>query len=144
MSFEEHIKFEHNMWNYLYFIVLVRVKARRTARAEESCVAQMIKVRAWGRGHGDGYGPLFRGSRWRVAAGAGSSGAPNPAVLQRGSLWKKPPEGAGGVWGPVDAGAERPCLWAALWPFLRAFSVGGEREVGFLKPGWSQAERAPG
>lgn len=26
VSFEEHIKFEHNIWHYLYFIVLVREK----------------------------------------------------------------------------------------------------------------------
>lgn len=53
VSFEEHIKFEHNMWNYLYFIVLVRVKNKTDYTGPESYVAQMIKVRAWGaRGTG--------------------------------------------------------------------------------------------
>lgn len=50
MSFEEHIKFEHNMWNYLYFIVLVRVKNKTDYTGPESYVAQMIKV--WARGGG--------------------------------------------------------------------------------------------
>lgn len=45
MSFEEHIKYEHNMWNYLYFIVLVRVKNKTDYTGPESYVAQMIKVR---------------------------------------------------------------------------------------------------
>lgn len=44
VSFEEHIKFEHNMWNYLYFIVLVRVKNKTDYTGPESYVAQMIKV----------------------------------------------------------------------------------------------------
>uniref|UniRef100_A0A8C0JYK4 Inositol 1,4,5-trisphosphate receptor type 3 n=1 Tax=Canis lupus dingo TaxID=286419 RepID=A0A8C0JYK4_CANLU len=43
VSFEEHIKFEHNMWNYLYFIVLVRVKNKTDYTGPESYVAQMIK-----------------------------------------------------------------------------------------------------
>jgi hypothetical protein len=46
VSFEEHIKLEHNMWNYLYFIVLVRVKNKTDYTGPESYVAQMIKVRA--------------------------------------------------------------------------------------------------
>uniref|UniRef100_A0A803Y733 Inositol 1,4,5-trisphosphate receptor n=1 Tax=Meleagris gallopavo TaxID=9103 RepID=A0A803Y733_MELGA len=45
VSFEEHIKYEHNMWNYLYFIVLVRVKNKTDYTGPESYVAQMIKVR---------------------------------------------------------------------------------------------------
>lgn len=45
VSFEEHIKLEHNMWNYLYFIVLVRVKNKTDYTGPESYVAQMIKVR---------------------------------------------------------------------------------------------------
>lgn len=48
VSFEEHIKFEHNMWNYLYFIVLVRVKNKTDYTGPESYVAQMIKVWALG------------------------------------------------------------------------------------------------
>uniref|UniRef100_A0A5F8H1Z3 Inositol 1,4,5-trisphosphate receptor n=1 Tax=Monodelphis domestica TaxID=13616 RepID=A0A5F8H1Z3_MONDO len=43
VSFEEHIKYEHNMWNYLYFIVLVRVKNKTDYTGPESYVAQMIK-----------------------------------------------------------------------------------------------------
>uniref|UniRef100_A0A8I3WSP8 Inositol 1,4,5-trisphosphate receptor n=1 Tax=Callithrix jacchus TaxID=9483 RepID=A0A8I3WSP8_CALJA len=46
VSFEEHIKLEHNMWNYLYFIVLVRVKNKTDYTGPESYVAQMIKVQA--------------------------------------------------------------------------------------------------
>lgn len=44
MSFEEHIKLEHNMWSYLHFIVLVRVKNKTDYTGPESYVAQMIKV----------------------------------------------------------------------------------------------------
>lgn len=56
VSFEEHIKLEHNMWNYLYFIVLVRVKNKTDYTGPESYVAQMIKVWAPPRssGHQDG------------------------------------------------------------------------------------------
>uniref|UniRef100_A0A8D0ECK9 Inositol 1,4,5-trisphosphate receptor n=1 Tax=Salvator merianae TaxID=96440 RepID=A0A8D0ECK9_SALMN len=43
VSFEEHITLEHNMWNYLYFIVLVRVKNKTDYTGPESYVAQMIK-----------------------------------------------------------------------------------------------------
>uniref|UniRef100_A0A8C5LVY6 Inositol 1,4,5-trisphosphate receptor n=1 Tax=Leptobrachium leishanense TaxID=445787 RepID=A0A8C5LVY6_9ANUR len=43
VSFEEHIKEEHNIWNYLYFIVLVRVKNKTDYTGPESYVAQMIK-----------------------------------------------------------------------------------------------------
>lgn len=34
------------MWNYLYFIVLVRVKNKTDYTGPESYVAQMIKVKA--------------------------------------------------------------------------------------------------
>ncbi len=44
MSFEEHIKSEHNMWHYLYFLVLVRVKDPTEYTGPESYVAQMIAV----------------------------------------------------------------------------------------------------
>lgn len=44
VSFEEHIKSEHNMWHYLYFIVLVRVKDPTEYTGPESYVAQMITV----------------------------------------------------------------------------------------------------
>ncbi|KAM4609857.1 LOW QUALITY PROTEIN: inositol 1,4,5-trisphosphate-gated calcium channel ITPR3-like [Polymixia lowei] len=43
VSFEEHIKLEHNIWNYLYFIVLVREKNRTDYTGPESYVAHMIK-----------------------------------------------------------------------------------------------------
>lgn len=46
MSFEEHIKLEHNIWNYLYFIVLVREKNKTDYTGPESYVAHMIKVSA--------------------------------------------------------------------------------------------------
>lgn len=44
VSFEEHIKSEHNMWHYLYFLVLVRVKDPTEYTGPESYVAQMIAV----------------------------------------------------------------------------------------------------
>ncbi|XP_068125479.1 inositol 1,4,5-trisphosphate-gated calcium channel ITPR3 isoform X2 [Hyperolius riggenbachi] len=44
VSFEEHIKEEHNIWNYLYFIVLVRVKNKTDYTGPESYVATMIKT----------------------------------------------------------------------------------------------------
>ncbi|KAF5897541.1 inositol 1,4,5-trisphosphate receptor type 2 isoform X2, partial [Clarias magur] len=43
VSFEEHITNEHNMWHYLYFLVLVRVKDPTEYTGPESYVAQMIK-----------------------------------------------------------------------------------------------------
>uniref|UniRef100_A0A3Q2YXR3 Ion transport domain-containing protein n=1 Tax=Hippocampus comes TaxID=109280 RepID=A0A3Q2YXR3_HIPCM len=42
VSFEEHIMYEHNMWHYLYFLVLVRVKDPTEYTGPESYVAQMI------------------------------------------------------------------------------------------------------
>lgn len=44
VTFEEHIKEEHNMWHYLYFIVLVKVKDSTEYTGPESYVAEMIKV----------------------------------------------------------------------------------------------------
>ncbi|KAJ8411304.1 hypothetical protein AAFF_G00173100 [Aldrovandia affinis] len=44
VSFEEHITSEHNMWHYLYFLVLVRVKDPTEYTGPESYVAQMIKI----------------------------------------------------------------------------------------------------
>ncbi|KAL2103757.1 hypothetical protein ACEWY4_000625 [Coilia grayii] len=43
VSFEEHIKLEHNIWNYLYFIVLIREKNKTDYTGPESYVAHMIK-----------------------------------------------------------------------------------------------------
>lgn len=45
VSFEEHVNLEHNIWNYLYFIVLLREKNRTDYTGPESYVAHMIKVR---------------------------------------------------------------------------------------------------
>ena len=42
VSFEEHIKHEHNLWHYLFFIVLVRVKNSTEFTGPESYVAHMI------------------------------------------------------------------------------------------------------
>lgn len=44
-SFEEHIRHEHNMWHYLYFIVLVRVKNPTEFTGPESYVFKMIHER---------------------------------------------------------------------------------------------------
>ncbi|XP_077948581.1 inositol 1,4,5-trisphosphate-gated calcium channel ITPR1 isoform X6 [Gasterosteus aculeatus] len=43
VTFEEHIKVEHNMWHYLCFIVLVKVKDSTEYTGPESYVAQMIR-----------------------------------------------------------------------------------------------------
>ncbi|XP_048462422.1 inositol 1,4,5-trisphosphate receptor type 1 isoform X2 [Rhincodon typus] len=45
VTFEEHIKEEHNMWHYLCFIVLVKVKDSTEYTGPESYVAEMIKQR---------------------------------------------------------------------------------------------------
>ena len=44
VSFEEHCTKEHNMWHYLYFIVLVKVKDPTEFTGPESYVHAMIKV----------------------------------------------------------------------------------------------------
>ena len=44
VSFDEHIKTQHNMWHYLYFIVLLKVKDQTEFTGPESYVSQMIKV----------------------------------------------------------------------------------------------------
>lgn len=44
VSFEEHVKHEHNMWHYLYFIVLVKVKDPTEFTGPESYVYMMVKV----------------------------------------------------------------------------------------------------
>lgn len=43
VSFEEHIKSEHNMWHYLYFIVLIKVKDPTEFTGPESYVHAMVK-----------------------------------------------------------------------------------------------------
>lgn len=42
VSFEEHIKSEHNMWHYLYFIVLIKVKDHTEFTGPESYVNSMV------------------------------------------------------------------------------------------------------
>ena len=43
-SFEDHCKREHNMWHYLFFIVLLNVKDPTEYSGPESYVSSMIKV----------------------------------------------------------------------------------------------------
>lgn len=45
MSFDEHINSEHNMWHYLYFIVLLKVKDTTEFTGPESYVSLMVHVR---------------------------------------------------------------------------------------------------
>lgn len=56
VTFEEHIKEEHNMWHYLCFIVLVKVKDSTEYTGPESYVAEMIQVSCTG--------PRQPGSQW--------------------------------------------------------------------------------
>lgn len=44
VSFEEHCNLEHNMWHYLYFIILVKVKDPTEFTGPESYVCSMIQV----------------------------------------------------------------------------------------------------
>ena len=44
VTFEDHINSEHNMWHYLYFIVLTKVKDPTEFTGPESYVSEMIKV----------------------------------------------------------------------------------------------------
>lgn len=44
VSFEEHIKTEHNMWQYLYFMVLIKVKDPTEFTGPESYVHGMVKA----------------------------------------------------------------------------------------------------
>lgn len=43
VTFEEHIQVEHNLWHYLYFIVLIKIKSRTELSGPESFVHDMIK-----------------------------------------------------------------------------------------------------
>ena len=45
-SFEEHVKGQHNMWHYLYFIVLINVKDPTEFTGPESYVYRLVKVRS--------------------------------------------------------------------------------------------------
>ena len=44
VTFEEHIRMEHNMWHYLYFVVLIKVKDPTEFTGPESYVHEMVKV----------------------------------------------------------------------------------------------------
>ncbi len=44
VTFEEHTRTEHNMWHYLYFIVLIKVKDPTEFTGPESYVHEMVKV----------------------------------------------------------------------------------------------------
>ncbi|KAL5260490.1 hypothetical protein ACHWQZ_G010582 [Mnemiopsis leidyi] len=43
VSFEEHFRMEHNLWHYLYFIVLIKVKDPTEFTGPESYVYEMVK-----------------------------------------------------------------------------------------------------
>ena len=45
VSFEEHIRSEHNIWHYLYFIVLIKVKFKTEFTGPESYVNHLIEER---------------------------------------------------------------------------------------------------
>lgn len=45
VSFEEHIRSEHNIWHYLYFIVLIKVKDKTEFTGPESYVNHLIEER---------------------------------------------------------------------------------------------------
>ena len=44
VTFEEHIRMEHNMWHYLNFVVLIKVKDPTEFTGPESYVHEMVKV----------------------------------------------------------------------------------------------------
>jgi len=44
VSFEEHCNVEHNMWHYLFFIILVKVKDPTEFTGPESYVYSLIQV----------------------------------------------------------------------------------------------------
>lgn len=45
VTFEDHTRMEHNMWHYLYFMVLIRVKDPTEFTGPESYVHEMVKKR---------------------------------------------------------------------------------------------------
>ena len=49
VTFEDHIRKVHNMWNYIYFMVLIHVKDPTEYTGPESYVHEMIEVRRDGR-----------------------------------------------------------------------------------------------
>lgn len=44
VTFEDHIRKVHNMWNYIYFMVLIHVKDPTEYTGPESYVHEMIEV----------------------------------------------------------------------------------------------------
>jgi hypothetical protein len=44
VTFEDHIRKVHNMWNYVYFMVLIHVKDPTEYTGPESYVHEMIEV----------------------------------------------------------------------------------------------------
>lgn len=46
VTFEDHIRREHNMWHYLYFIVLIKVKDPTEFTGPESYVHDMVKLKS--------------------------------------------------------------------------------------------------
>ena len=44
VTFEDHIRKVHNMWNYVYFMVLINVKDPTEYTGPESYVHEMIEV----------------------------------------------------------------------------------------------------
>ena len=44
VSFDEHVKLEHNMWHYLYFLILIKVKDKTEFTGPESFVYSYIQV----------------------------------------------------------------------------------------------------
>lgn len=45
VAFEEHIQIEHNLWHYLYFIVLIKTKSRTELNGPESFVHSRIEIK---------------------------------------------------------------------------------------------------
>ena len=45
VTFEHHIKKEHNMWNYLYFLVLLKQKDQTEFTGSECYVSKALKVK---------------------------------------------------------------------------------------------------
>ena len=45
VTFEEHIKQEHSLWHYLFFIVHIKTKESTEFTGPESYVSDMINVR---------------------------------------------------------------------------------------------------
>ena len=81
------------MWNYLYFIVLVRVKNKTDYTGPESYVAQMIKVRAWGArgGVGTAVDPRSEAAGDRERLELASPDPPTPLCCRGGASGKSPP-----------------------------------------------------